>query len=102
MASENKNETSPHILNTSATLLGLCFIVLTSLQVNNRSEGTIIDELTGVAIMLFMTSCLFSFLSIRRGASRGLRLERAADIIFLSGLLFLFIITFLVTFNFVE
>ena len=63
----NDNEKSPHILNTSANLLGLCFIVLTTLKANNHTEGTIIDELTAVAIIMFMTSCILSFLSMRSG-----------------------------------
>jgi len=35
---EQKNKSS-HILNTSATLLGLCFIVLTSLKINIKVEN---------------------------------------------------------------
>jgi hypothetical protein len=60
-----KNDTSSHILNTSSNLLGLCFIVLTSLKFLDLSTRTIIDELTFGAILLFMTSSVLSFLSMR-------------------------------------
>ncbi|WP_309641624.1 hypothetical protein [Flavobacterium sp.] len=92
----------PHILNTSATLLGLCFVVLTSLKVNKFSEGSIIDELTSFAIIMFLTSCVFSYLSIRSINQSIQRFEKVADIVFLLGLFFLFVITMLVTFNFIE
>jgi hypothetical protein len=94
-----QNYKSPHILNTSATLLGLCFIVLTSLNINNRMEKSIIDELTALAILMFMVSCLMSFLSIRSKNVKSVRYEKIADLIFLSGLFFLFIITTLIIFN---
>ena len=47
------NDKSPHILNASSNLLGLCFIVLTSLKVLNLTEATVIDELTAVAIIKY-------------------------------------------------
>ncbi len=98
---ENNNK-SPHILNTSANLLGLCFIVLTSLKIQNAREGTLIDEFTAVALMLFMTSCILSFLSIRSTTQRSDYYENIADKIFIGGLLMLSIIALLVTFNIVK
>jgi hypothetical protein len=88
---------SPHILNTSSTLMGLCFVVLTSIKVSNSGDRTLIDETTALAIILFMTSSILSFLSMR--STRGSRLEKTADIIFLSGMIVLFISTILVTFD---
>lgn len=93
---------TPHILNTSATLLGLCFIVLTSLKVAKMSDSTIIDETTALAIILFMTACILSFLSMKRRGPVNYRLERTADIIFLLGLLVLFLTTMMVTFNIIK
>lgn len=91
-----------HILNTSATLLGLCFVVLTSLKVNKLNEGSVIDELTSFAIILFLASCVFSYLSIRSTNQSIERFEKIADIVFLLGLLLLFVITMLITFNFIK
>lgn len=61
---ENHN-TSSHILNTSSNLIGICFIVLTSLKVLKLHTDTLIDEFTTAAIILFMCSSILSFLSIR-------------------------------------
>lgn len=95
----DRKDNAPHILNTSSTLLGLCFVVLTSLKVTNKSDTTNIDELTAVAILLFMMSSLLSFLSMRSHTSPSLRYEKAADFIFLAGLFFLFITTVFIIFD---
>lgn len=96
---ENK---SPHILNTSATLLGLCFIVLTSIKVSKMEDSTLIDETTALAIILFMASSIFSFLSMRKEAGVEDHLEKIADFMFLSGLIVLFLTTMMVTFNIIK
>lgn len=95
---ENGNQKSPYILNASANLLGLCFVVLTSLKLLNISRHTIIDELTGCAIVLFMSSCLLSFLALR-GSRRGALYETIADYLFLTGITLLFVTTLLFSFN---
>lgn len=96
---ENK---SPHILNTSATLVGLCFIVLTSIKVSKMQDSTLIDETTALAIILFMVSSILSFLSMRKEKGVDDRLEKIADIVFLSGLVVLFLTTMMITFNVVK
>ncbi len=98
----NKNDKSPHILNASSNLLGFCFIVLTSLRVLNLNGKTIIDELTSVAMILFMISSVLSFLSMRNSKINRDYFEKIADIIFLTGLFFLFAITMLLTFDLIK
>lgn len=93
---------SPHILNTSANLLGICFIVLTSLKKLNLADGSLIDEFAIIAIIIFMTSCILSFISMRKEINENLKLEKVADIVFLSGLLILFIATLLLAFNLIT
>ena len=93
---DKKNDSSPHILNASSNLLGLCFVVLTSLKILKFSNTTLIDELTIVATILFMISCILSFLSIRGSVKHY---ENIADIAFLSGLSILFITTILFSLN---
>src|SRR4051812_37540964 len=95
---------SPHILNTSANLLGLCFIVLTSIKVSKMEGVSIIDETTALAIVLFMSSCILSFLAMRadKTGMGNNRLEKLADILFLSGLIVLFLTTMIVTFNVIK
>jgi hypothetical protein len=100
---ENENsERSPHILNTSSNLLGLCFIVLTSLKVLKLSETTVIDGFTAIATFFFMFSSILSFLSIRTKKKIGETYENIADVIFLSGLGFLFLTMMLITFDFIK
>lgn len=94
-----QNNKSPHILNTSATLMGLCFVVLTSFSINKMAEKSMIDELTAMAIFMFMISCVLSFLSMRSIKKSGIRYEKIADFVFLAGLIFLFITTGLIVFN---
>ena len=84
---------SPHILTTASNLLGFCLIVLTSIKVFGKAANTIIDEIDAVAILFFLVSCIFSFLSIRMENDKGQKFEKIADVIFMAGLGLLFIIT---------
>lgn len=93
---------SPHILSTSANLLGICFIVLTSLKKLNLADDSLIDEFAVVAVIIFMTSCILSFVSMRREQTASQRLEKVADVVFLSGLVVLFVATILIAFNLIK
>jgi hypothetical protein len=94
------NSTSEHILNTSSNLLGFCLIIITSLKITNYSEKTTIDEFAGVAALLFMTSSLLSFLSIRsKNTIRSDRIEKWADIFFLVGLVFISVTVAVISFQ---
>lgn len=97
------NNTSQHILNTAATLLGFCLFVITSLHIANKIETNIIDEFTSVIAVLLTFSCIFSFVSIRTTDKiKEKRLESIADYIFLIALLGILIIILLITFNFLK
>ncbi|WP_347065399.1 hypothetical protein [Flavobacterium sp. WV_118_3] len=39
-------KTAPHILSTSANLLGFCLFVITALRVSDKQESTLVDEFT--------------------------------------------------------
>ena len=95
-------ENSPHILSTSANLLGICFLILTSLQVFRLKNGTAIDEILAFSVLLFMASCILSFLSMIRKHIVTKKLELIAEYIFLGGLFSLFITTMLITFNIIK
>lgn len=94
-----KNERTPHILNTSATLLGLCFIVLTSRNVLPETEITTIDYLTALSILMFMAACVLSFMAMRNKEISKIPYEGIADMVFLAGLFFLFAATLLIALN---
>lgn len=84
---------SSHILNTSSNLLGLCFLVLTSLKLFDLKQKSLVDEAVTAAALLFMFSTLLSFLSIRtETVSRSNRYETIADYSFLAGLAILFLV----------
>lgn len=97
-----KENRSPHILNTSANLLGFCFIVLTSVKISKLEESSFIDEGAALAIIVFMASCILSFLAMRSTTQNAGKLERGADILFLFGLIVLFITTMLIAFNIIK
>ncbi|MFA6277792.1 MAG: hypothetical protein WC622_13650 [Pedobacter sp.] len=101
MKTEKENR-SPHILTTSANLLGFCFIVLTSVKISKLEESSFIDEGAALAIIVFMCSCLLSFLAMRSTTARAIKMERSADILFLFGLIVLFITTILIAFNIIK
>lgn len=86
-ANEKKNM-SRHILPTSANLLGLCFILLSFVKISTKGAvETVIDELLGLPIILFLLSSVLSYTSIRsRSLKKAELYEREADIIFLAGL----------------
>jgi hypothetical protein len=97
-----KLEKQNHVLTASSNLLGICFVVLTSLKLLKLDGKTFVDECTVLATIMFMASSILSFLSIRSKTIRGEVYERIADIIFLIGLFALFITTMLVTFNIIK
>ncbi len=91
---------SPHILNTSATLLGFCFVVLTSTEINKLNDVSYIDEGATLAIVFFMVSCLLSFLAIKSNNVKLVnKYEPIADTFFLAGLIILFLTTIMIAFN---
>jgi hypothetical protein len=79
---------SIHILPTSASLLGFCFVILSFIQALEAGDKTVIDELVAVAIVIFLTTCILSYLSMRV-KHHAASYEKAADIIFIAGLVLL-------------
>jgi hypothetical protein len=87
-----KNIKSPHILNASTNLVGFSLIVLTSVKVLGIGSTTLVDDIAAFAVMVFIASSFYSFLSIRtHQTNRGILYETIADYIFLGGLSLLFI-----------
>ncbi|MFI0491179.1 hypothetical protein [Flavobacterium sp.] len=97
------NKTSPHILNTSANLLGFCLFVITSLQISNKAETSNIDEFTSVIAIFLVFSCLLSFFSIKtNNLKRENRLETIADYLFAIALIGILIIVVLTSLDFIK
>jgi hypothetical protein len=97
------NNTSPHILNSAANLLGFCLVVITSLHIADKIESEIIDELTSIVSIGLATSCILSFISIRTSDTRKERkLENMADYFFMGSLIGILVIIILITLNLVK
>jgi len=97
------NNTSQHILNTSANLLGFCLFVITSLKLSNHAEGLMIDGFTSVVGLLLTFSCFFSFFSIKtRNQAKEQGFETIANYFFIVSLTGILAIILLVTFNYIH
>lgn len=68
----------------------------------NLVDDSLIDEFAVAAVMCFMTSCILSFISMRRERNKSQKLEKIADFVFLSGLIILFVATILIAFNLIS
>lgn len=98
----SRNNNSPYILNASSNLVGLCFIVLTSIRMLKIGEATLVDEFTTIAFLIFMVSTILSFLSMRHNGAYAERLELLADYIFMAGLFLLFVSALHITFKVIS
>ncbi|MFZ1281167.1 MAG: hypothetical protein WAR59_10035 [Ignavibacteriaceae bacterium] len=95
------NKTSQHILNTSATLLGFCLFIITSVHFAEKTENSLIDEITSVIALLLSISSIFSFISIRtENSKKEFLFENIADYFFIVALLGIIIIIMFIILNF--
>ena len=93
---DNKKNISRHILPTSSNLLGLCFVILSFIKFWTKGGiQTIIDDLVGCATILFLVSSVLSYTSMRSKKKSDF-FEKIADMVFLFGLFFLTVISFLI------
>lgn len=84
-----ERDLSGYIFSVSAGLVGVCLTVIGLFRLF-RSSGevrSIADNLLAVDAIVFLVACLTSYLALRGPNERVWhRLERFADILFLSGL----------------
>ena len=96
------NNTSKHILNTAANLLGFCLFVITSLHISNTTETRLIDVITSIIAVFLTFSCILSFVSIRTVHPKKEKIyELIADYLFVGSLLGILVIILLITLNFI-
>lgn len=77
---------SAHILPTSATMIGVCMTTLyISLLGPLMTRRVLVDKLMAVDALVFLTSAVLSFMSMRAEQS-GRRLEAYAEWVFLTAL----------------
>ena len=89
---------SPHILTSSSTLLGICFLILCSINALGAPQKTLIDEIAGSATILFLISSVLSYASMK-SQLRPVLYERIADIAFFAGLIFLTSVSVIIVFG---
>jgi len=85
-----EGDISIHIFTASAALVGVCLTVIGLLRVvvATVKVDTVADNLLAVDALLFLASCLLAYWALRtRNTRRMYRVERAADAIFIVGLL---------------
>lgn len=98
-----EKNTSPHILSTSANLLGFCLFVITSVHLTNRASSSHIDEFTSVIAFFLILSSFFSFFSIQtKQMKRKVQFEKIADYLFVISLLGILLVILVLAFNFVK
>jgi hypothetical protein len=100
MAEDEKTGFSIHILYASANLIGFCFVVLGFIKASGHGDLTLIDEISALAVIVFLIATFFSYASLRKTA-RSLRYERIADIFFIGGLVLLAIMAVALCFKLV-
>ena len=85
---------SDHILQVSATMIGVCITVIALFKVTNFHLKTYADEILGFDTVLFIVACFLSYASIRVKSEN--KFETFADIVFLLGLSIMVMIGFLI------
>jgi hypothetical protein len=79
-----------HILPVSGTMIGVCATLIGLVKLAEAKHGSSrVDEYAAIAAVTFLASALTSYLSIRFAdrAKLSARIEQAADMIFLCGLI---------------
>ncbi len=90
---------SNHILPTAATMVGVCMMVISVLQLlpkNSVSPWT--DDLLAIDSLLFLGSTILSYRSLRSN-QRSEKMERYADWLFLTGMIIMVMAALLVSFE---
>lgn len=101
MKHNDNNDLSHHILPNSATMVGVCIMVISIVKSQPADMVSyFIDKALAVDSLLFTISALLSFLSIRLEQST-VGLERWAEVLFIVGLVSMTVIAVIFSFEIV-
>jgi hypothetical protein len=89
-----------HILPVSATMVGVCMTVIGLMQLLPKG-GQWLDDVIAFDSLIFITSALLSYTSIRTKRNTA-QLERWADMVFVAGLVMMVVINFLIAFDLLK
>lgn len=100
---DRREQLAPHILPTSATMVGVCLTGIGLVKLAEQHSGpSQVDEYLAVASVLFCISTLLSYRSIRMSGHRmAPHLERWADAVFSVGMMAMVVICVLFAFDLV-
>jgi hypothetical protein len=90
-----------HIFTVSAAMVGVCLTVIGIIRIviSIRKTDTLADDLLAMDAVLFLASCLSSYLALRTRSTRRLHgLERFADITFLVALVAMVLVCAFITY----
>lgn len=93
-----------YIFSVSAGLIGGCLTVIGLFRIIVRSQhvDSIADNLLAIDALLFLTACFLAYLALRsKSPTRGERIERAADVVFLSALTMMVAVGGLIAYEFI-
>ena len=96
-----EKDISIHIFSVSAALVGVCLTVISVVRVviTATKINTLADDILAADALLFLTSCLLAYSAMRSRTEKRMRLvERAADTVFIIGLLLMAIVCALITY----
>jgi branched-subunit amino acid permease len=90
-----------HIFTVSAAMVGVCLTVIGLIRVviTLGKADTLADDLLACDALLFLTSCLLSYGALRaRSFCRMHRIERAADVVFITAMVVMTLICRFITY----
>jgi hypothetical protein len=96
-----EKDISIHIFSVSAALVGVCLTVISVVRViiTATKINTVVDDILAADALLFLTSCLLAYWAMRSRTEKKMRLvERAADTVFIVGLLLMSVVCGLITY----
>lgn len=91
---QSKQFLSHHILQTAATMIGVCVTVIAFFRATNFHFKTYADKILELDTLIFISSCLFSYISLRRGSN--IKFELIADNLFILGMLIMTLVGLLI------
>ncbi len=98
------NNIAVHIFSTSAAMVGVCLTVIGLFKISDRLKrvSLVSDQLLAIDAGLFLVSCLLSYLVLRtREENRRFKIEKWADVIFLTALSVMAVVCSLIAYEYI-
>lgn len=78
------------ILNISASMLGVAFIVISFLHATEKKENTFLDEIIFISAIAFMINCILAFLALRHSKFQTKLFVNITSVLYIIGMFMLF------------